>query len=154
MTSEARLQKQKDVFSEVDKFLLGLDNAGKTLITSFMTDQHAKTSYEGWKISLIDQAKDGQNIEDSQEASAHILFALGVPSTLLSNNVKGGLGAGSGSDVREHFNAYLALCKVQEDIILEPLYFNRDMNGWPPNLEFWFKRPLLRAQNEITPANR
>lgn len=154
MTSELRIQNQKTVFTEVDEFLLGLENAGKTLITSFATDMHTKDKYAGWSISLIEQAKDGQNIEDSQEASAHILFALGVPSTLLSNNVKGGMGAGSGSDVREHFNAYLALAKTHEDIILEPLYFIRDFNGWPENLEFWFKRPLLRAQNEITPAQR
>ncbi|SDK35044.1 hypothetical protein SAMN05421823_102526 [Catalinimonas alkaloidigena] len=137
-------------------FLQGAKNAGKAIMTSSKFDPHFNKEFPGWSITpLEDKLKDGAYVEDSQEASSHLLYALGVPAALIGNTPgKGGMGAGSGSDVREHLNMYLTDCQIHQDIILEPLHFIRDYNGWDPEIEFRFRRPHLQTLDHITPSQR
>jgi hypothetical protein len=136
-------------------FLTGTNNAGKSLMTTFKFDPIANKEYPGWQIEAIDdKIKSGIYVEDSQEASSHILYALGVDATLIGTVPGKGIGAGSGSDKREAFNMYMSLCQIHEDIILAPLNFIRDYNGWDPNLVWKFKRPQLQTLDNVTPAQR
>jgi hypothetical protein len=114
-----------------NKFLKGEERAGTSLMTGFKFDAHINREYPGWKIHAVDdKIKSGAYIEDSQEASSHMLYALGVDGTLIGNAPGKGMGAGSGSDKRVAFNVYISLCAIHEDIVLEPLYFTSDYNGW------------------------
>lgn len=114
-----------------NKFLKGAERAGTSLMTGFKFDPHINREYPGWKIHAIDdKVKSGIYIEDSQEASAHMLYALGVDGTLIGNAPGKGMGAGSGSDKRVAFNVYISLCEPHKDIVLEPLYFSSAYNGY------------------------
>lgn len=127
-----------------DKYLKGDDNAGKSIMTRGIVDPITKQSIPGLKITPIqDYIKDNKYIEDSQEASSHLLYALGVDGTLIGNAPGKGMGAGSGSDKRVAFNNYISLCDIHRDIILEPLNMIRDYNGWDTEFQFRFRYPVI-----------
>jgi hypothetical protein len=141
---------------EIEEKLMGVEQAGKTLFIPTSINQLTNTAVRYINITpLEDKLKDGAYIEDSQEASSHLLYALGVPAALIGNTPgKGGMGAGSGSDVREHLNLYLFSISIHQDLILEPL--NRlvfPYNGWNDVL-IRFKKPFFTTQNQTPPANR
>lgn len=150
----------KDTLDNFEEFLSGNENAGKAIMSHFKFDEATKKEYPSWSIEPIEnKLKDGAYIEDSQEASSHILNALGVPIALLGNSPgKGTQGAGSGSDVRELANFYLTLNHVYETLILEPLRFIAEYNGWNARfgqtLEFRFKKAFLQTKDEVTPKRR
>jgi hypothetical protein len=147
--SYTEVQKKQIIKDELDafnKFLQGTDNAGKSIMTIYKFDPHMQKAYQGWIIEAIDdKTKDGAYIEDSQEASSHILYALGVDATLIGTTPGKGLGAGSGSDKRVAFNIYMSLCQIHQSIILEPLEIIRDYNGWDPEIQFRFRNPLIET---------
>lgn len=140
-------EKQQIILSErqnFDKYLMGETNAGKSMMTIMLLDPITKAQIPGLRITPIaDVMKDGAYIEDSQEASSHLLYALGVDGTLIGNAPGKGMGAGSGSDKRVAFNNYNSLHDIHRDILLEPLYLIRDYNKWDPELEFRFKYPII-----------
>jgi hypothetical protein len=143
----------EEAIDEFNTFLTGIDNAGKSIVTTFKTDVYAKERYAGIEIEPIASAfKEGMYVEDSQEATAHILYALGVPTALLGT-VSNKIGAGSGSNIRENYNVYLSRTKMHEDVILEPFAFIGEYNGWPKR-EFRFRKSMLRTLNEINPSDR
>jgi hypothetical protein len=157
MGQDQQVAARKKEMTEFNDFLTGEENAGKSVMTSSKFDAGSNTKYPGWTITVLDdKMKDGTYIEDSQEASAHILFALGVDGTLIGNSPGKSMGAGSGSDKRVAFNQYIILRKAEEDLILEPLNFIRKYNGWDPELRFRIVRQeitTLDKGKETTPAN-
>jgi hypothetical protein len=121
-----------------NSFLKGEENAGRSIMTTSKFDDIRNVAYPGWKITAIDdKIQDGKYIEDSQEASSHLMFAIGLDSTLIAAAPGKGMGAGSGSDKRVAFNIYMQLQQANEHLLLEPLHFIRDYNGW--NSEYIFK---------------
>lgn len=146
MTKEERDTAVKTSKTDFDNYLQGQSNAGKSLMTVMLIDPVTKQPIPGLKITPIDDLiKDGKYIEDSQEASSHLLYALGIDGTLMGNAPGKGMGAGSGSDKRIAFNNYISLCEMHKDIILEPLYIIRDYNGWGDDIEFRFRSPMVET---------
>lgn len=123
----------------MNKQLTGVDKAGSSLITEFAYDDQGNT-VEGVKIEAITNPfKDGQWLEDSQEGSAHTRVALGVDATLVGAGPGKSIGGGSGSDKLVAVKIYIAQQAMTQEILLEPLYFIAEYNGWLakyPNLEF------------------
>lgn len=141
---------------DIENKILGAKNAGKTIFLPTFWDPHMKAEREYIKIEVIPRTwKEDTMIDDSQEASSHLLYALGVPASLIGNTPgNGGMGAGSGSDVREHLNLYLYLCGLHEQIILEP--FNNlvlPYNGWG-EYQIRLKKPVFQTLDKIPPAQR
>lgn len=143
---------------EIKKFntaLKGTKGAGSTFMSTFRFNEQTGKEYPGWIIEpLDDKLKDGVLIEDSQEASTHILFALGFDGTLIGNTPGKGMGAGSGSDKKAAYNIHLAMCQSHEDILLEPIRFIHDFNGWDPEIVYKFPRNFLKDDNQKTPSQR
>lgn len=159
-SQDKKKQLMEETLEKFEDFLSGNENAGKSIMTHFKFDEATKKEIPSWDIVPIEnKLKDGAYIEDSQEASSHILYSLGVPSALLGNAPgKSGQGAGSGSDVRELANFYLTLNHSYETLILEPLRFIAEYNGWNARfgqtLEFRFKKAFLQTKDEVTPKKR
>ncbi len=155
---EDRVLLMKKELKEFTDIMTGVANAGKFFMSAFHSDPLSGKEYAGWKITPInDPVKDGKYIEDSQEASSHLLFALGVDATLISTVPGKGVGGGSGSDKREAFNMYISLVQAHQDIILEPLEFISDYNGWTarlPGLTWKFRNSMLQTLNNVTPSKR
>jgi len=144
MKPEKKKEVHKAELDSLSKYMKGETNAGNSILTITFYDQLKNVSIPGLKITAIDdKLKDGVYIEDSQEASSHLLYALSVDGTLIGNAPGKGMGAGSGSDKRVAFNNYISLCEVHREIVLEPLYFIRDYNGWDPEIQFRFSYPLI-----------
>jgi hypothetical protein len=135
--------------------MTGNKGSFKTLITSYIADEIAQKEYGKWIVTELG-AKNNSNlyIEDSGEASSHLLYALGMDPTLVGYSIGKGMGAGSGSDKREAFNMYQLQCQMDRDIILEPLEFIRDYNNWNPKLRFKFRYGMLKTADKLKPTER
>jgi hypothetical protein len=122
-----------------EDFMAGSENSGKSLMLTINSNPEFSREFPGWKISPIDnKLKDGVYIEDSQEASSHIMYALSVD-PVLRGFTPGGQTQNSGSEKRVAWNNHIMLTKPHQDDILEVIEFVRDYNGWDPNLKFWFR---------------
>lgn len=141
--------------ARIEQFLSGAQNAGKAFFLPGKMSKLAGEEVEYIKIDLIKaNTLSGELIPESQESASHILYAIGVPQSLIGNGIgKNGIGAGSGSDVFEHLRNYLLLMRSSLNLILEP--FNRlalPYNGWED--ELYFAMPALEARADIAPDLR
>ncbi|MGY0037639.1 hypothetical protein [Pedobacter sp. NJ-S-72] len=131
MTAEERKAIKSEVRKEMNDFLTGSKNAGKSFITTFSWDPINKTEIPGISItSLDDKLQDGKYIEDSKEASGQYIRSFGIPAPLIGPISSGDMGGGSGSDARIHFNILNKRLKPRKDKIVSPLNFIAEYNGW------------------------
>lgn len=126
--------KRKEVMkTERDRFqssLTGVTNSGKVLMLTYKTDA-SRNEYTKWEIKPFSTTKqDGEYMEESQEASSHILYALGIDGTLIGNTPGKQMGAGSGSDKRVAWNIFIINNKPYQDKVLKPLDLITKYNGW------------------------
>jgi hypothetical protein len=135
---------------EIEKYLLGKDNAWKTLFASMKTDASGK-EIKSIIIETIDnKMREGdQFVTDSQVADGHILFSLTLDPGLIGFVVSGGKSSGgSGSNIREASLALQARLKMHRDNILRPLYVVRDYNGWNPKIKFGLKDYVINTLDQ------
>lgn len=136
-TAEQKKEIMDKEAQNFENFMTGSDKAGMNMMTTFQSDPMLQKKYEGWKITAIDnKLKDGIYIEDSNEASSHLLYALGIDPTIIGTMPGTKMGAGSGSDKRVAYNIYISTIEPHRDVILEPLQFAFRYNGWPYKLKF------------------
>jgi hypothetical protein len=97
-------------------------------------------------------------IEDSQEASSHILYALNVDGTLIGNSPGKQMGAGSGSDKRSAYNIFILANRIYQKKVVTPLNAISTYNGWKSptgeKIVFQFKNEMLSTQSEQSTKNR
>lgn len=137
LEQEDRKAKYSEFIKEVSETLSSAANAGKAIFSIDKFNPATNKQIEGITIEEIgSKLKDGQYIEDSNEASTHILTALGEDPTLSGNGPGKNYGSGSGSDKKVAWDIAYALERPVQDIILEPLNIVRDYNKWPSNLVF------------------
>lgn len=142
-TPEQKGEVRKAKIIEINQTLAGAENAGQSLLCDVGIDPTTGKEIPGWKIIPIeDKLKEGAYLEDSGEASRHLRAALALDASLNGEGVGKGMGAGSGSDKRIAFNIYVALQQPYRDVILEPLYFIAEYNGWMK------KYPLMKFKCE------
>ena len=148
-TPEEKTLKIKETITEIENSLADVANAGKT-VKSWLRTGADGSQESALKIhQLDDKIKTGMYIEDSQEAFIHIAFSFGVDPTLIGMTPGKSMGSsGSGSDKRVAYNIYLLNCKADQDIILEPLHFIRDLNGWNPEIKFMFKNYYIATLDQ------
>lgn len=129
----------------LDDFLAGAENSGKTLRTHYGMDPHTKKEYGGWKIDKLDGTpKFDKDILTTATANSEILFAWGVDPALIGQQTPGGQsnGAGSGSDKREA-DLILKGSKAKSDMIAEPIEFALEFNGFGDDIHLGFKKEIL-----------
>jgi hypothetical protein len=121
----------------------GSNGAGKSLMTTTVKDSQGN-DVAAFKVTALDKKmREGLFNEDSQESASHVFTAGGVAPTLMGIQPGKNMGAGSGSDARVAFNNFISTSTFEQHLVLEVLHFIRDYNGWPENLEFRFKQPLI-----------
>lgn len=127
-------------FSDV---MTGTNGAGKSLMTTTVLNSKNE-EVAAFKVTALDKKmREGLFNEDSQESASHVFTAGGVAPTLMGIQPGKNMGAGSGSDARVAFNNFISTSTFEQHLVLEVLHFVRDYNGWPENLEFRFKQPLI-----------
>lgn len=134
----------KEYIDGFEKTMAGSSNGYKSLMSMKRTNPVTGKEESAWTVKAIDdKLPSGVYIEDSAEASSHLLFALGVDPTLIGLTPSGRPGNGSGSENRVAFNTYISMCQAHRDIVLEPIRLIQEYNGWDPELEFWFEYPTI-----------
>lgn len=125
-------------FENLNKFLTDTKNTAKSII-SFAKKFHTPKGAE--MLSLIDikpienNFKGGEYIQDSEEASNIICFALGVHPAIIGAS-PGKNGSINGTEARELFNLKRALLFPYRWQMLRILYAIKRFNKWPENLYF------------------
>lgn len=133
----------------IDDFLAGAKNVGKTFYTKFALDETGNVM-PGWKITPIsNDIKDAAWLNAYGTAAAAIATAHGVPPSLQGLILSSGLGTGSASDVREQFNYYLQLNTViPRQTTLEWWNWVKRFNKWDPKLHLGYKNIVLQSVDQ------
>lgn len=151
MNDTSRTEAKKAKLKEIDKSLTDTENTGKSILNEVGFDPITHEKLPGWEIEVIDdKTKAGQFLEDSQEASAHKMRALGLDNSLVSALMTGKMGSGSGSDKMQAWNIYTAMIDPYRNIVLDPLYFAAEFSGYKeqyPGFTLTFRDTLLQTQN-------
>lgn len=123
---------------EINSMLRNSDNYYASLVSIFQEEESTKTPYGKITIEAIaDGARTDTWMPDSNVSDAKIVQGLGLHPSQMGLAPEGGkMGAGSGSDQKESFNAGNALVSVHEAIILFRLNgIVSRINGW--GAKFW-----------------
>ena len=137
------LEKEKAMRDEITKglidFLSDENTKGGTLISTrkFAPSGSGTLEDKYIQIESIESAiKGGEFIEDAEEASNIISYAMGVHPNLngaTPGKSKGSLG---GSDKRELFMIKQAMMRPYRDRLLKPLSLIKRFNGWNKDIVF------------------
>jgi hypothetical protein len=139
---------RKEWVDGVTKMLTNVENAGAVLVTDIQQSLDGKVTKDYVTITPVtDAMKDGKYIEDNLEAAANIFYTLGIDPTLVGFAGGEKMGARSGgSDKREAYLIALEMLSPFRDMLIEPLEFVAEYNGWKaafPDLRFRFRDKIL-----------
>ena len=117
---------------DINEYLSGVDNTGKSLINLFKENEITGQAYGKIEIIAVDdKAKTGVWVPDSYAADSQIVQGFGMdPSQIGLAPQSGKMGAGSGSDKRESYNLLVTLNTPDQRRILEPLNWISRYNRW------------------------
>jgi hypothetical protein len=157
LSQEDREKLITDKYTEIDNWLTGEMNAGKSIIAGAYYDPIAKMLIPDIKIEVIDEKwKDGKMLPDNAAADKQILFSMFFNPAIWGGNLLGdgaSGGAGSGSDIREAYLVQLMLMQAERIMNVEVFNIVKHFNGWADRLEQ--PRKVMQAdgtEKSITPS--
>jgi hypothetical protein len=154
LTDEQQAEKKRAKVTEINNYLSNAENAGKSLISEYGLDDSGNPLPQ-WKIDVIDdKLKDGAYIEDSQEASAHLLRALSLDGTLVGQGPGRNLNAGGGAEKLIAYNMYVALLGPPRDVINAPVLFAARCNGWIDRYPSFFIKTIEAAPQALDTSKK
>jgi hypothetical protein len=141
-------QTMKNTYLEnLNSMITDPDSAGGVIAVEFGYDKGTGKTAEKWElIPVPDIFQNGTFIEDNIEAVNQLFFALNMDPAMVGFSSKGMGNASGGSDKRESMLIYLARMQPFRDVILEPLRFVAEYNGWNakyPGLDFVQEHTIL-----------
>lgn len=147
--SEEERKKAKDsVFEHIDKMLSGAENAQSTFYSGFANDPMSGAKMDGWKITSIpNDLKDEAYVKAFYASLNASTSSQGVDPALANIQQEGRMPI-SGSDKRISYQIHEVMKNAEvREVMLEPLYLLRDVNGYDPDMMFDF-----RVKNIVTLA--
>lgn len=148
-------ERQKQFYQQLEDFLSGKENAGKNLASEIDYGSFEKNIKKSdIKITPIESfIKGGEYIEDSEEASNAICYAMGVHPSLQgaspgkSKNI-------NGTEARELFIIKQSLMKPVRELLIQPLKIVKAINGWPADIDFIIPNIMLTTLDKNTGAEK
>lgn len=126
---ELRKARKTTEINNIKNFLSGIDNQNKSWFSTYYIDPNGK-EVKMVRIERVDKDKEGGDyIEDSEEASNIISYAMGVHPSLIGSS-PGSNKSINGTEARELFTMKQALERLTRDIMLIPFHAMADFNGW------------------------
>lgn len=127
-------------------FLAGEKNAGKGIVALKKMVASGTGTVEEKYIEIVPLKTDlagGEYLEDSEEVSNIISYAMGVHPSLIGSTPGKNKGSFSGTDKRELFQIKQALMKPFRDRLLRPLEVIKRVNKWDQNIVFAIPEPVF-----------
>jgi len=136
---------------DMDKFLSGEENAGKSFVSEFEYDKINKYEDNDIIITPIDSGvKGGEYLDDSSEVTNIICYAMEIHPSVVGATGKSG--TINGTEARELFIIKQALQKPIRDLFVQPLYIAKNINGWDPDIHFIIPNIMLTTLDQNTGA--
>ena len=139
---------------EMDDFLSGVENAGKSFVSEFSYDKVKGYEIRDVVIRAVDRKSDGgEYLEDAEEASNMICYAMSVHPSLRgaapgkNKNI-------NGTEARELFTIKQAMTKPLRDLLVLPLYIVKEINGWDRDVHFVIPNIMLTTLDKNTGAEK
>jgi len=153
---EQRKKTINDKYDEINKFLVGEQAQGKSIICGKYTDPYTKQVVPDIEIEVIDdKMKEGRLLPDSAAADKQILFSMFFNPAIWGGNLLGdgaSGGAGSGSDIREAFAVQIMLMHAERMLNCKVFDLVKHINGWAKKYETPRDHKLKSgATKKITP---
>ncbi|MBK5720138.1 hypothetical protein JGH11_04555 [Dysgonomonas sp. Marseille-P4677] len=149
-----KADRKTQFLKELDDFLAGKENAGKSFVSHFKYDQIKGYEIHDIIIKPIQSNQDGGEYnEDVEEANNVISYAMGVHPSLQgatpgkSKNI-------NGTEARELFIIKQAMTKPLRDALLQFLYVCKAINGWDQDIHFVIPNIMLTTLDKNTGAEK
>lgn len=147
-TAEGKLKIQEDFYDMVDKYLVGGDNAYKSLFSTQVFDKKSNQTISAIKITPVDdKIKDGKLLPDSAAANSEILFAIMLNPAIMGADMPGGPysgGAGSGSNIREAYLIQVMQVEPERQMLDNGVFgIVKRYNGWETTIVLRFPNQIL-----------
>lgn len=147
-TAAQKKEKQDKVYDDIDNFLVGGDNAYKSVFTTGYRDAQGNTVTDIDIKPVEDTMKDGKLLPDSAAANSEIAFAMHFNPSIFGGNQKAGLyqQESGGSSVREAGLMQVVMMELERQHVRRALYVPKKFNGWDkriPGLDFIIPATVL-----------
>jgi hypothetical protein len=148
LDADLKIEKGTSLVDTVKEFLSGEENFGKTLITEFTFDEATGKEISDVKINAIKgDIKDEALIKLMEAIYKMIISGFQVHPTLANIETAGRLS--SGTEMRNAYNMWIAVhASTFRDILLEPFYLAKDLNGWDADIEFGFRDAVMTTLSD------
>ncbi|WP_291528595.1 hypothetical protein [Bacteroides sp. UBA939] len=155
ITDDKKKAECREAFlKEMNDFLAGEENAGKAFVTEFRYDKIKGFEDKDIIIEPLKNEKiGGEYIEDSEEVSNILCYAMGVHPSIIGASPGKGKSI-NGTEARELFIIEQALMKMYQEATLEPLYFAKAVNDWPKDIYFSVTNCQLTTLDKGTGAQK
>jgi hypothetical protein len=152
-TDEKKKDRIKKEYADLNKFLSGVKNTGKSVI-SFVKYSPDGKEMRRMKINDLAATKQGgEYLDDSEEASNIMSYGMGVHPSLIGSS-PGKSKTINGTEARELFIIKQALLKPFRDRLLMPLYLIRNFNEWDKTLSFHIPNMQLTTLDKGTGSEK
>jgi hypothetical protein len=154
MDDKKKSDRRIQFLREMNDFLAGEENAGKSFVSNFRYDKIKGFEEKDIIITVIEDKKfGGEYVEDSEEVSNILCYAMGIHPSIIGAAPGKGKSI-NGTEARELFIIEQALMKIYQDATLEPLYFAKAMNDWPKDIYFSITNCQLTTLDKGTGATK
>ena len=147
-------ERREKFLQDMNDFLAGEENAGKGFVSHFRYDRVKGFEDKDIIITTLDSFfKGGEYIEDSEEVSNTMCYAMNVHPSIIGSAPGKGKSI-NGTEARELFNIEQALMKMFQEATLAPLYFAKAVNNWPKDIYFSVTNCQLTTLDKGTGATK
>lgn len=137
--------KEQAFMDDVNQFLAGLSNVGRTLFTKYELDKSLGKEYPGIKITPLSyDMKDEALLKLFERSNTANTSAQGIHPSLAGIETQGKLS--SGTEIRNAFLMWLIInAPIARKMLLSPLNIVKRANNWPPDIQFGIRDYELTA---------
>jgi len=145
---EKKLARKKLEIDNINKYLKGVDAAGKSMITYFKSTPDGKVAIPEINIKVLSKKQGDEFIEDAHEASAMTFIAFRVHPSMIGVIPGKTTSNLSGSDKRELLRITQSLQSRIRQTALKPLYIVKKINRWPNEIVFAIHDTILTSLDQ------
>ena len=149
--TKAKLARRKKFLKDMNDFLSGEENAGKSFISEHEYDMLKGFEKQDIVIKAIEnKISGGEYLKDAQQVTDEICYAMEIHPSIIG--ASGNSGSINGTEARELFIIKQAMMKPIRDLLTLPLYVVKEINKWDPDVHFVVPNIMLTTVDNGTGA--